>query len=94
VAGLVLVRQRPGTASGVVFLTLEDESGVANIVVWPSLFERNRLALLAGRLLQIEGKLQQEDGVIHVIAEKVTDRSAWLDQLADPDFRIASRDFR
>ena len=93
VAGLVLVRQRPGTASGVIFMTLEDETGVSNIVVWPHLFESNRIAVLCGRLLQIEGRLQNEDNVIHVLAEKIIDRSAWLDALATPGFRSASRDF-
>jgi error-prone DNA polymerase len=93
VAGLVLVRQRPGTASGVVFMTLEDESGVANIVVWPTLFEKARLALMCGRLLKIEGRLQNEDGVIHVIAEKAQDYSSWLDELAGATLRMASRDF-
>jgi error-prone DNA polymerase len=93
VAGLVLVRQRPGTASGVVFLTLEDETGVSNIIVWPKLFEAARLPLMAGRLLRIEGRLQKEDGVIHIVAERVTDRSDWLDGMADPRFRAASRDF-
>lgn len=93
VAGLVLVRQRPGTASGVVFLTLEDETGVSNIVVWPQLFEQARLALMCGRLLQISGRVQHEDRVIHVVAEQVKDRSDWLDGLAAPRFRTASRDF-
>jgi error-prone DNA polymerase len=93
VAGLVLVRQRPGTASGVIFMTLEDETGVSNIVVWPSLFEKNRLAVLTGRLVQITGRLQNEDNVLHVIAEQIIDRSAWLDDLAGPPLKVASRDF-
>jgi error-prone DNA polymerase len=94
VAGLVLVRQRPGTASGVVFLTLEDESGVVNVIIWPTLFETARRAIMGGRLLQIEGKLQHQDGVTHLIAERVIDRSLWLDQLAEPNFKSAgSRDF-
>ena len=74
-------------------MTLEDETGVSNIVVWPHLFESNRIAVLCGRLLQIEGRLQNEDNVIHVLAEKIIDRSAWLDALATPGFRSASRDF-
>jgi error-prone DNA polymerase len=93
VAGLVLVRQRPGTASGVVFMTLEDESGIANIIVWPQLFETARLAIMGGRLLRVEGRLQHQDGVIHLVAENIADRSPWLDQLADGTIRVASRDF-
>ncbi len=73
VAGLVLVRQRPGTASGVIFMTLEDETGIANIVVWPKLFEQYRREVLGGRLVAIDGPVQNESGVIHVIAERVHD---------------------
>lgn len=75
VAGLVLVRQRPGTASGVIFATLEDETGVANIVVWPKLFADDRLRkiLLSSRMLVVRGKVQSGHGVIHVIAEDLED---------------------
>ena len=69
VAGLVLVRQRPGTASGVIFMTVEDETGVANIVVWPKVFEQFRRIVLTSRLIGIEGKLQREGLVVHVIAD-------------------------
>jgi error-prone DNA polymerase len=79
VAGLVLVRQRPGTASGVIFMTLEDETGIANIVVWPKMFERFRREVLGGRLLAIDGPVQSESGVIHVIAERIWD---WTSDLA------------
>ena len=79
VAGLVLVRQRPGTASGVIFMTLEDETGIANIVVWPKMFERFRAEVLGGRLVAIDGPVQSESGVIHVIAERVHD---WTPMLA------------
>jgi len=85
VAGLVLVRQRPGTASGVIFMTLEDETGVANIVVWPKVFEEFRRVVLTGRLLAVEGKLQREGLVIHVIAEKVIDLSHLLNGLSGED---------
>ena len=88
VAGLVLVRQRPGTAGGVIFITLEDETGVANIIVWPPLFERYRPAILTGRLLQVDGRLQRQDRVIHVIAERVGDLSPLLGSLT-----VGSRDF-
>jgi error-prone DNA polymerase len=73
VAGLVLVRQRPGTASGVVFATLEDETGIANIVIWSRAFEAHRRTILASRLMAVRGKLQIEGLVIHVVAESFTD---------------------
>jgi len=88
VAGLVILRQRPGTAKGVIFLTLEDETGVVNIVVWRALYERFRRAVIAGRLLRVTGRVQREAGVVHVIAEKIEDISALLDRLADPDIPL------
>jgi len=85
VAGLVILRQRPGTAKGVIFLTLEDETGVVNIVVWRALYERFRRAVIAGRLLRVTGRVQREAGVVHVVAEQIEDVSALLDRLLDPD---------
>jgi DNA polymerase III alpha subunit len=82
VAGLVLVRQRPGTASGVIFMTLEDETGIANIVVWPKLFEQFRAQVLGGRLVAIDGPVQSESGVVHVIAERVHDFTPMLAKLS------------
>jgi len=82
VAGLVLVRQRPGTASGVIFITLEDETGVSNAVVWKQVFEDNRAAVMKARLLVIEGKLQREDGVTHIIAKRMKDASTELLRLS------------
>ncbi|MCR6672722.1 error-prone DNA polymerase [Devosia ginsengisoli] len=73
VSGLVLVRQRPGTASGVIFATLEDESGVANVIVWPKVFEANRRVVLGARVLGVKGTLQREGIVIHVIAKEFVD---------------------
>ena len=70
VAGLVLVRQRPGTAKGVIFMTLEDETGIANTIVWPSVFETFRPVVLGARLVSVTGTLQNEPGVIHVVAEQ------------------------
>ena len=84
VAGLVLVRQRPGTAKGVIFLTLEDETGVANVVVWKQVYERFRRAVMGGRLLRVTGKLQRESGVIHLIAEDIEDVSSRLGDLGHP----------
>ncbi len=86
VAGLVLVRQRPGTAKGVIFLTLEDETGVCNVVVWKALYERYRRAVIAGRLLRVTGRLQREADVVHVVAEVIEDISPLLDELLRADF--------
>lgn len=83
VSGLVITRQRPGTASGVIFITLEDEAATSNIVVWPSVFKRFRKAVMTGRLLRIEGRLQREGTVTHVIASRIEDHSALLDTLGD-----------
>ncbi|MBT6830998.1 MAG: error-prone DNA polymerase [Rhodospirillaceae bacterium] len=104
VAGLVLARQRPGTAKGVIFMTLEDETGVANLIVWANVFERFRRAVMASRLLICRGRLQREGLVIHIIAEQLEDFSHRLDGLVDlgraaeppaPATRLAipSRDF-
>ncbi len=82
VAGLVLVRQRPGTASGVIFATLEDETSVANIVIWPKVFESHRRIVLTSRLMGVHGKLQREGLVIHVVADRLTDMSFLLSELA------------
>lgn len=87
VAGLVLLRQRPGTAKGVIFVTLEDETGTCNVVVWASVFERFRRAVIAGRMLRVTGRLQRDAGVVHVVAEVIEDLSPMLDQLLRPDFR-------
>lgn len=84
VAGLVILRQRPGTAKGVVFVTLEDETGVVNVVVWRKVFERFRRAVIAGRMLRITGRMQRAHEVTHVIAEQIEDISALLDRLARP----------
>ena len=89
VAGLVLVRQRPGTAKGVIFVTLEDETGTANVVVWANVYERFRRAVIAGRLLRVTGRLQREAGVVHVVAEGIEDCSALLDKLLVPDLARA-----
>ena len=82
VAGLVLVRQRPGTAKGVIFITLEDETGVANVVVWAKTYEMFRRAVIAGRLLRVTGRVQCDGEVIHVVATKIEDLSYLLDDLA------------
>ena len=81
VAGLVLVRQRPGTAKGVIFVTLEDETGVSNVIVWRHIYERFRRAVIAGRCLKVTGRLQRESGVTHIVAEEIEDISWMLDDL-------------
>jgi error-prone DNA polymerase len=84
VAGVVTVRQRPGSAEGVVFATIEDETGIANIVIWPSLLERFRREVLGASLLLVHGQLQRSpEGVIHVVAKELEDRSFHLLELSD-----------
>ena len=78
VAGLVLVRQRPGTAKGVIFVTLEDETGYLNLIVWQNVAERERSALLGAKLLGVRGRVQKEGEVLHVVAEKLHDYSGLL----------------
>jgi len=81
VAGLVILRQRPGTAKGVIFLTLEDETGVVNIIVWRHIYETFRRAVVAGRMLRVTGRLQRAHSVTHVLAERIEDLSPLLDAL-------------
>ncbi|MCF6234510.1 MAG: OB-fold nucleic acid binding domain-containing protein [Rhodobacteraceae bacterium] len=81
VAGLVILRQRPGTAKGVIFLTLEDETGIVNVIVWRKLYERFRRAVISGRMLRVTGRLQRAHSVTHVIAEQIEDISEMLDLL-------------
>jgi error-prone DNA polymerase len=89
-AGLVLVRQRPGTASGVVFVTIEDEHGIANLVVWPRVFDAHRRIVMGSRLLGVRGRVQREELVIHLVAEQLWDWSAELDSITDiDDFHLA-----
>ena len=95
VAGLVLVRQRPGSAKGVIFATIEDETGVANIIVWPKAFEKYRTVILGSRCIGVRGRLQTEDGVIHVVAhhlEDLTPLLAEISTLADDMGGLANAD--
>ena len=85
VAGVVLIRQRPGSAHGVVFITLEDETGVANLIVWPKILERYRRAVLGARLLRIDGRLQREGQVIHIVCDRLVDESWRLETLREGD---------
>jgi error-prone DNA polymerase len=109
VAGLVLVRQMPGTAKGVVFMTIEDETDIANVIVWPKVFASNRRTVMSARFLAVHGRLQRAGLVVHIVAERFTDLSAELHRLRDgnlftPDlsgapspqsdlFPLKSRDF-
>jgi error-prone DNA polymerase len=88
VAGIVTHRQRPETASGVIFMSLEDETGISNLIVWPSVQLTQRAALFGARLVIVEGQLQSASNVTHVIAEKIRDYTAWLGKLP-----TQSRDF-
>jgi error-prone DNA polymerase len=96
VAGIVLVRQRPGSAQGVLFVTIEDETGHANLIVWPSVFDRRRRELLSATMLACRGKLQKEGEVIHVIADEITDLSTLLRSVGENTnaIRLSTRDFR
>ncbi|MDW5312966.1 error-prone DNA polymerase [Rhizobium sp. PL01] len=91
-AGLVLVRQKPGSAKGVMFITIEDETGPANIVVWPSLFEKRRRVVLGSSMMAINGRIQREGDVVHLVAQQLFDLSADLSGLADMDveFKLQS----
>ncbi|WP_209894456.1 error-prone DNA polymerase [Rhizobium leguminosarum] len=88
-SGLVLVRQKPGSAKGVMFMTIEDETGVANIVVWPSLFEKQRRVVLGSAMMAINGKIQREGGVVHLVAQRMFDLTTDLASLGERDtFRV------
>jgi error-prone DNA polymerase len=84
-AGLVLVRQKPGSAKGVMFVTIEDETGVANVVVWPKLFEKRRRVVLGASMMAINGRVQREGDVVHLVAQQLLDLSGDLSGLADRD---------
>jgi error-prone DNA polymerase len=85
IAGLVLIRQRPGSAKGVVFITIEDETGVANLVVWPDVFEKQRKIVMGARLMAVQGIVQRDpdSDVIHVVARRLEDHSRMLRHLSD-----------
>ncbi len=80
-SGVVLIRQRPGSAKGVVFMTMEDETGIANIVIWSRTMEKYRKTVMTARLIHVEGRLQRHKDIIHVIANRLYDRSDWLSLL-------------
>ncbi len=87
IAGCVIARQRPGTAKGFVFLSMEDETGIANVILTPDVFERDRLIVTRNRFLRIEGPVQNQEGVIHVKAQRIV-------PLELTQVEVKSRDFR
>ncbi|MGB3165971.1 MAG: error-prone DNA polymerase [Alteraurantiacibacter sp.] len=87
VAGVVLIRQRPGSAKGVCFITLEDETGVINLVVWPDLKQKQRTVVMGARLMEVRGRVEYDDEVIHVIAHHMTDATQELRKLSDDMLR-------
>jgi error-prone DNA polymerase len=100
IAGLVLIRQRPGSAKGVIFITVEDETGIANLIIWPPILERFRRTVLGATLLYCKGRLQREEGVIHVVAEDLRDLTPRLQTLRErggaeppnkPPFKLIER---
>ena len=84
-AGLVLVRQMPGSAKGVLFVTIEDETGIANLVVWPQVFERQLRVILAAGMIGVQGRIQREGEVVHLVARQLTDLSPELASVGDRD---------
>jgi error-prone DNA polymerase len=89
-AGLVLVRQKPGSAKGVMFITIEDETGVANLVIWASLYEKQRQVILTANMLGVEGRVQREGQVVHIVADKLIDFSSRLSSISEQEapFRL------
>lgn len=85
VAGIILVRQRPGSAKGVLFLTLEDETGIANAILWPDRFEAHRRTVMSATMLSVTGRVQREGTVVHVIVDRLTDLTPLLRQVGDID---------
>ena len=83
VAGVVLIRQQPGSAKGVCFITLEDETGVVNLVIWPDVKERQRKVVMGARMMEVRGRVEYDDEVIHVIAHQMTDATHQLTKLSD-----------
>ena len=84
-AGLVLVRQRPGSAKGVMFITIEDETGIANLVIWPTLYEKQRRIILSASMMAVDGRIQREGEVVHLVAQQLTDLSSELASIGDRD---------
>jgi error-prone DNA polymerase len=84
-AGVVLVRQMPGSAKGVLFITIEDETGIANLVIWPKVFEKQRRVILSARMMVVNGRIQREGEVVHLVAHRASDLSDLLASIAHRD---------
>ena len=89
--GVILIRQRPGSAKGVVFLTIEDETGTANIVIWPKVMEAYRKVIMAARIIRIKVRIQRTKEIIHIVANELEDRSHWMELLSE-EMQIALKD--
>jgi error-prone DNA polymerase len=92
VAGIVLVRQRPGSAKGVMFITIEDETGIGNLIIWPSVFEKNRRLVLSAAMIACTGHVQREGSVIHVVTQRLEDLSALFHTVGDRSADLRPRD--
>jgi len=88
-AGLVLVRQMPGSAKGVMFITIEDEAGIANLVIWPKLYERQRRVILSAKMMAVHGRIQREGEVVHLVAHRLTNLSKTLASVGSRDAAFA-----
>jgi error-prone DNA polymerase len=84
-AGIVLVRQKPGSAKGVMFITIEDETGIANLVIWPDLYEKQRRIILSSGMIAVYGRIQREGEVVHLVAHRLTDLSVELASVGERD---------
>jgi len=91
ISGMVVVRQRPGSAKGVVFMTLEDETGIANVIVWPKVFEKYRAVVMSARLVRVRGRLQRADGVTHLVADRLEDATNMLAAITEQGMFAASQ---
>jgi error-prone DNA polymerase len=89
VAGVILVRQRPGSAKGVLFVTIEDETGIANGILWPNKFEIYRRQIMSASMIAMRGRLQKEGEIIHVICDRIIDHDDMLRSIAHTDFAVA-----
>ncbi|MDE8345370.1 MAG: OB-fold nucleic acid binding domain-containing protein [Acidocella sp.] len=84
-AGIVLVRQKPGSAKGVMFITIEDETGIANLVIWPDLYDKQRRIILSAGMISVYGRIQREGDVVHLVAHRLTDLSGELHSIGERD---------
>src|SRR5262249_23710990 len=93
-AGIVLVRQRPASAKGVMFITIEDETGIANLVVWTAVFEKHRRAVLSASMMAVYGRIQREGEVVHLVAHRIRDLSGALASIGSREERFPLRQGR